>query len=59
MAKGGSGPSKVYVPTNTVKATTKNIENQPIKSENPVSSETSASVSTDAPESSNAREEGI
>lgn len=57
VAKGGSGPTEVYVPTNTVKVTTKNIENQPIKSENPVSSETSASVSTDAPESSNAREE--
>ncbi|KAL9427207.1 hypothetical protein AB3S75_029411 [Citrus x aurantiifolia] len=57
VAKGGSGPTKVYVPTNTVKVTTKKTENQPIKSEKPPSSETSAPVSTDAPESSNAHEE--
>lgn len=58
MVKGGSGLTKVYVPTNTVKVTTKKTENQPIKSEKPPSSETSAPVSTDAPESSNAHEEG-
>lgn len=59
VAKGWSGPTKVYVATNTVKLTPKKTENQSIGSASPaLQSDTPAPIDTDLPETSEAEEEG-
>ncbi|XWS30158.1 hypothetical protein CRYUN_Cryun24cG0093800 [Craigia yunnanensis] len=57
VPKGGSGPTRVYVPTNTTRVTPKKIENQPLVSAAPAPPEASAPSSIDAPESNNVPEE--
>ncbi|KAJ0041801.1 hypothetical protein Pint_19050 [Pistacia integerrima] len=58
VAKGGSGPTKVYVATNTAKLTPMKTENQSIGSASPaLQSDTPAPVDSDLPETSEAQAE--
>ncbi|XP_022741305.1 putative G3BP-like protein isoform X2 [Durio zibethinus] len=57
VTKGGSGPTRVYVPTNTTRVTPKKMENQPLVSTAPASPESSAPSSIDAPKSNDIHEE--
>ncbi|XWS44406.1 hypothetical protein CRYUN_Cryun15aG0042500 [Craigia yunnanensis] len=57
VPKGGSGPTRVYVPTNSPRVTPKKTESQPLVSAAPAPPEVSAPSSIDAPESNNIPEE--
>ncbi|XVF58439.1 hypothetical protein PTKIN_Ptkin07bG0067000 [Pterospermum kingtungense] len=57
VPKGGSGPTRVYVPTNSPRVTPKKTESQSVVSAAPAPAEASAPSSIDAPESNNIPEE--
>ncbi|XVE83679.1 hypothetical protein DITRI_Ditri16bG0105900 [Diplodiscus trichospermus] len=57
VPKGGSGPTRVYVPTNTSKVTPKKTDSWPLVSAVPAPLEASATSNTTAPESNNIAEE--
>ncbi|KAK6279992.1 hypothetical protein POUND7_020259 [Theobroma cacao] len=57
VPKGGSGPTRVYVPTNTPRVTPKKAENQSPVSAATAPPEASLPTSVDAPESNNIPEE--
>ncbi|XWS40998.1 hypothetical protein CRYUN_Cryun17cG0043400 [Craigia yunnanensis] len=57
VPKGGSGPIRVYVPTNTTRVTPKKTENQSLVSAAPAPPEASAPSSIDSPDSNNIPEE--
>lgn len=59
MVKGSSGATKVYMPTNSVKVSSKRTESSSVESAAPVSvPEASAPSSTGTAESGNTIEEG-
>ncbi|XVF14407.1 hypothetical protein REPUB_Repub09cG0056100 [Reevesia pubescens] len=57
VPKGGSGPTRVYVPTNTTRVTPKKTENQSLVSAAPATPEASAPSSIDVPENNDFPEE--
>ncbi|XP_050226281.1 nuclear transport factor 2-like [Mercurialis annua] len=57
VAKGSPGPTKVYIPTNTIKVTPKKLETHSLPAASATEPETSAPSSSEAAESSNAEEE--
>lgn len=57
VPKGSSGPTKVYVATNTAKVAPKKVENQTVASASPAPPQTSAPRTIDVPENDSNHEE--